>query len=153
VLRKALAQAGVAAAEVDFVECHGTGTALGDPIEVQALGAVYGPGRPAERPLVLGAAKANLGHLEPAAGLAGVLKVLLALGYEQIPAQPELGELNPHLPWDQLPVAVPREAVPWPRGARPRRAGVSAFGLSGTNAHVVLEEAPEAVLAPAAPER
>ena len=152
-LRQALAQAGVAPAEVDFVECHGTGTALGDPIEVQALGAVYGQDRPAERPLVLGAAKANLGHLEPASGLAGLLKVVLALQHEQIPAQPNLGELNPHLPWDMLPVAVAREAVPWPRGARPRRAGVSAFGLSGTNAHVVLEEAPLEPSREAAPAR
>src|SRR5262249_3538126 len=103
-LRQALAQAGVAPAEGDFVECHGTGTALGDPIEVQALSAVYGQGRPAERPLVLGAVKANLGHLEPAAGLAGLLKVVLALGHEQIPAQPALGELNPHIPWAELPV-------------------------------------------------
>nr|AAF26922.1 polyketide synthase [Sorangium cellulosum] len=152
-LRQALAQAGVAPAEVDFVECHGTGTALGDPIEVQALGAVYGRGRPAERPLWLGAVKANLGHLEAAAGLAGVLKVLLALEHEQIPAQPELDELNPHIPWAELPVAVVRRAVPWPRGARPRRAGVSAFGLSGTNAHVVLEEAPAVEPVAAAPER
>ncbi|MCA9712331.1 MAG: type I polyketide synthase, partial [Myxococcales bacterium] len=152
-LREALAQAGVAPAEVDFAECHGTGTALGDPIEVQALGAVYGKDRPADRPLVLGAAKANLGHLEPAAGMAGLLKVMLALGHEQIPAQPNLGALNPHVPWEALPVAVLREPMPWPRGPRPRRAVVSAFGLSGTNAHVVLEEAPRAALEPAAPER
>jgi acyl transferase domain-containing protein/aryl carrier-like protein len=153
VLRQALAQAGVAAAEVDFVECHGTGTPLGDPIEVQALGAVYGRGRPAERPLVLGAVKANLGHLEPAAGLAGLLKVLAALEHEQIPAQPELGELNPHIPWDTLGVAVAREAMPWPRGARRRLAGVSAFGMSGTNAHVVVEEARAPSLAEASPAR
>jgi acyl transferase domain-containing protein/pimeloyl-ACP methyl ester carboxylesterase len=153
VLREALARAGVAPADVDFVECHGTGTALGDPIEVQALGAVYGDGRAADRPLVLGSAKANLGHLEPAAGLVGLLKVLLALEHEQIPAQPELGELNPHVPWDTLPVVVAREMTPWPRGARPRRAGVSAFGMSGTNAHVVLEEAPLAKVALAVPGR
>ncbi|WP_437873438.1 SDR family NAD(P)-dependent oxidoreductase [Sorangium sp. So ce363] len=153
VLREALAQAGVAPSDVDFVECHGTGTSLGDPIEVQAVGTVYGQSRPADRPLWLGAVKANLGHLEPAAGLAGVLKVLVTLEHEQIPAQPELGELNPLVSWEALPVAVAREAVPWRRGDRPRFAGVSAFGLSGTNAHVVLEEAPAAPLAPAAPER
>nr|WRX36518.1 hypothetical protein [Cystobacterineae bacterium] len=153
VLRQALAQAGAAAADVDFVECHGTGTSLGDPIEVQALAAVYGQGRPSERPVMLGAVKANLGHLEPAAGLAGVLKVALALGHERIPAQPGLGALNPHLPWDALPVAVAREATSWTRGARPRLAGVSSFGLSGTNAHVVLGEAPAVEAAPAAPER
>ncbi len=150
VLRQALAQAGVDPGEVDFVECHGTGTALGDPIEVQALGAVYGQGRPAERPLVIGSAKANFGHMEPGAGVVGLIKVLLAMEHEQIPAQPELGELNPHLPWGTLPVTVPREAMAWPRGARVRRAGVSAFGLSGTNAHVLLEEAPAASVLPPA---
>ena len=152
-LREGLARAGVAPAEVDFVECHGTGTALGDPIEVQSLGAVYGRDRPPERPLVLGAAKANLGHLEAAAGMVGVLKVVLALQHEQIPAQPEMGAQPAPGHGTMLPVAVPREAVPWPRGARPRRAGVSSFGLSGTNAHVVLEEAPLADPPPAAPER
>ena len=153
VVRQALAHAGVTPADVDFVECHGTGTALGDPIEVHALGAVYGQDRPVERPLLLGTAKANLGHLEPAAGMAGLLKVLLAMEHEQIPAQPELGALNPHLPWDMLPVTVPRAPVAWPRGTRQRRAGVSAFGMSGTNAHVVIEEAPVAAAAPAAAAR
>ncbi|MEP7121034.1 MAG: alpha/beta fold hydrolase [Byssovorax sp.] len=153
VLRQALTQAGVAPAEVDFVECHGTGTALGDPIEVQALSAVYGQGRAADHPLVLGSAKANLGHLEPAAGMAGLVKVLLALAHEQIPAQPEMGELNRLLPWDTLPVTVPRAMRSWPRGTRLRRAGVSAFGMSGTNAHVVLEEAPSTSVAVAASER
>ncbi len=152
-LREALAEAGVAATDIDFVECHGTGTALGDPIEVHALSAVYGQGRSTARPLLLGSAKANLGHTEPAAGMAGLIKVLLALAHERIPAQPELGDLNPHVPWDLLPVAVAREATPWPRNARPRRAGVSAFGMSGTNAHVILEEAPATKVAPAAPER
>jgi len=142
VLRAALAQAALAPDQIDYVECHGTGTALGDPIEVQALSAVYGAGRPAERPLWLGAAKANLGHLESASGLAGLIKVLLSLAHEQLPAQPALRELNPLLPWDRLKVAVLRQSQPWQRGDRPRRAGLSAFGMSGTNAHVVLEEAP-----------
>jgi thioesterase domain-containing protein/acyl carrier protein len=153
VVRQALAQGGVAPSEVDFVECHGTGTALGDPIEVQALATVYGQGRAADRPLALGTAKANIGHMEPAAGMGGVLKVLLALDREQVPGQPPLGALNPLLPWEALPVKVLREAMPWPRGARPRRAGVSAFGMSGTNAHVVLEEAPAATNAPPVVER
>ncbi|MCX4246642.1 type I polyketide synthase [Paraliomyxa miuraensis] len=153
-LRDALAQADIAPSEIDFVECHGTGTALGDPIEVQALAAVYGEGRPSDRPLVLGAAKANLGHLEPAAGIAGLLKLVLMFEREQIPAQPALGELNPHLDWDALPVTVPRERLAWPRREeRPRRGAVSGFGLSGTNAHVVLEEAPVATPTPSAPRR
>nr|WRX36517.1 hypothetical protein [Cystobacterineae bacterium] len=151
--RTALAQGGVAPAEVDFVECHGTGTELGDPIEVQALGAVYGQGRPSDRPLWLGAVKANVGHLEAAAGMTGLLKTVLALGHEEIPPQPAFGELNPHVPWETLPVAIPRQAVPWPKGGRPRRAGVSAFGLSGTNAHVVIEEAPAVESSPVVPER
>lgn len=141
-LRTALARAGVKPSEVDLVECHGTGTLLGDPIEVQALGAVFGEARSADQPLWLGAVKANLGHLEAAAGMAGVLKVALALERAEIPAQPPLDELNPHIPWSRLPVEVAREARPWPRGARPRIAGVSSFGLGGTNVHVILEEAP-----------
>src|SRR5262249_31773318 len=119
-------------------------TPLGDPIEVGALAAVYAEGRPPQRPLVLGAAKANVGHLEPAAGMVGLVKALLALGHETIPPQPPLDALNPHVPWDTLPPRTAREAVPWPRASRPRRAAVSSFGLSGTNAHVVLEEAPRA---------
>ncbi|HEX4420879.1 MAG TPA: SDR family NAD(P)-dependent oxidoreductase, partial [Kofleriaceae bacterium] len=142
VIRQALAQAQIAPGAVDFVECHGTGTSLGDPIEVQALSAAYGADRAADRKLILGAVKANLGHLEPAAGVAGVLKAVLALRHGQIPAQPPIGELNPHLAWATLPVEVAREPVAWPRGERPRYAGVSSFGISGTNAHVVLEEAP-----------
>ncbi|HEX4420311.1 MAG TPA: beta-ketoacyl synthase N-terminal-like domain-containing protein, partial [Kofleriaceae bacterium] len=142
VIRQALAQAQVAPGAVDFVECHGTGTPLGDPIEVQALSAVYGADRPDDRRLVLGAAKANIGHLEPASGIAGLLKVVLALQHGQIPAQPPISELNANIPWDSSPVEVAREPVAWPRGERPRYAGVSSFGISGTNAHVVLEEAP-----------
>ena len=152
-LRAALLQSGLSPSEIDFVECHGTGTRLGDPIEVQALGAVYGGGRPREKPLVLGAVKANVGHLEAAAGLTGVLKVLLALRHEQIPAQPALDELNPDVPWSELPVAVAASAVPWPRSERPRRAGVSSFGMSGTNAHVILEEAPACTTTVDAPAR
>jgi epothilone polyketide synthase D len=153
VLRQALTQAAVSAESVDFIECHGTGTSLGDPIEIHALAAVYGPGRPAERPLVLGSAKANLGHLEPAAGIAGLLKAMLAIEHEKIPPQPEFGALNPNLPWATLPVTVARAAIPWPRTERPRYAGVSSFGMSGTNAHVVLEEGPIDADSAGAPER
>ena len=139
----ALAEANVAPDSVDFVECHGTGTSLGDPIEVQALAAVYGQDRLEAQPLVIGAAKANLGHLEPASGIAGLIKLVLMFEHGAIPGQPSLGELNPLLDWDDLPVVVPRESLPWPRRAeRPRRAAVSSFGLSGTNAHLVLEEPP-----------
>ncbi|HRI68142.1 MAG TPA: SDR family NAD(P)-dependent oxidoreductase, partial [Polyangium sp.] len=152
-IRQALMQANLSAADVDYVECHGTGTKLGDPIEVQALGATYGQGRAEERPLILGATKANLGHLESASGIAGLLKVVLALGHEQIPPQPGLGELSPHVPWAKLAVTVPRNVLSWPRNDRPRRAAVSAFGLSGTNAHVIVEEAPVPVAAAEVPVR
>ncbi|WP_437608159.1 SDR family NAD(P)-dependent oxidoreductase [Sorangium sp. So ce834] len=144
VLRGALDDAGLAPAEIDVVECHGTGTALGDPIEVNALAAVYGEGRPADRPLLVGAIKTNIGHLEAAAGLAGVAKVVAALRNGALPATLHTSPLNPHLAWDELPVRVIDGACPWLRRAEdtPRRAGVSAFGLSGTNAHVIIEEAP-----------
>ncbi|HWO22149.1 MAG TPA: SDR family NAD(P)-dependent oxidoreductase, partial [Kofleriaceae bacterium] len=145
VVRAALRDAGLVPADVDVVECHGTGTALGDPIEVNALGAVYGEGRPAGQPLRLGAVKTNIGHLEWAAGLAGVAKVVAALRHEALPATLHTEPRNPHIDWDVLPVAVVDRLLPWPRDpARPRRAGVSSFGISGTNAHVILEEAPPA---------
>ncbi len=143
VIRAALADAGLVPAEVDAVECHGTGTRLGDPIEVNALAAVYGEGRPADRPLGLGAIKANIGHLEAAAGLAGVLKILVALRHEALPPTPHTRPRNSHIDWEQLPVWVVDELTPWRRGPdRIRRAGVSGFGLSGTNVHVILEEPP-----------
>jgi len=144
VLRAALQSAQLTAADVDVVECHGTGTALGDPIEVQALAAVYGEHRSPERPLLLGALKTNIGHLEAAAGLAGVAKIVAALRHESLPATLHTHPRNPFIAWDELPVHVVDSATPWARRAgRPRRAGVSAFGISGTNAHVILEEAPE----------
>jgi acyl transferase domain-containing protein/acyl-CoA synthetase (AMP-forming)/AMP-acid ligase II/NADPH:quinone reductase-like Zn-dependent oxidoreductase/acyl carrier protein/NADP-dependent 3-hydroxy acid dehydrogenase YdfG len=146
VIVDALARAGLAPADVDFVECHGTGTSIGDPIEVAALAAAYGPNRDAMRPLVLGAVKANVGHLEPAAAMAALLKVVLALRHEQIPAQPPMDALNPQIAWEALPMRVAREATAWSRGARPRRAGINAFGISGTNAHLIVEEAPAATM-------
>ncbi|WP_437580044.1 type I polyketide synthase [Sorangium sp. So ce887] len=144
VLRAALDDARLAPAEVDVVECHGTGTSLGDPIEVQALAAVYGEGRAPERPLLLGAVKTNIGHLEAASGLAGVAKIVTALEHGALPATIHARPRNPHVDWDALAVRVVDAAEPWARRDEetPRRAGVSAFGLSGTNAHVIVEEAP-----------
>ena len=143
-LRAALADARLDAADVDVVECHGTGTSLGDPIEVQALDAVYGQARPEDRGrLKLGAVKTNVGHLEAAAGLVGVVKMLASFELAALPPTLHCRPLNPHLDWERMKVEVVDQLMAWPRDAtRPRRAGVSAFGLSGTNAHVVLEEAP-----------
>ena len=142
VIRKALANAGVAPSQVQYVESHGTGTALGDPIEVQALAAVMSENRPKSEPLVIGSVKTNLGHLETAAGVAGLIKVLLALQHQQIPPHLHVRKLNPHISWDDLPVTVATAGMPWPSGSRKRIAGVSSFGLSGTNAHIIVEEAP-----------
>ena len=144
VIREALERAGAAPAEVDYLEAHGTGTELGDPIEVRAAAAVYGEGRPAARPLLLGAVKTNGGHLESAAGVAGVVKVLLAMRHGVIPKHLHFERPNPRLDWERLPVRVVSEATPWPGDpGRPVRAGVSSFGVSGTNAHLVLEGYPE----------
>nr|QKW94320.1 short-chain dehydrogenase/reductase SDR [Stigmatella aurantiaca] len=149
-VRRALARAGVKPGEVDYVETHGTGTALGDPIEVGALAEVFGPGRPQDQPLLLGSAKTIVGHTEIAAGMAGLFKVILALQHETVPGYPTLGALSSRIPWKDLPVAVPRQPVVWPRGKRARIAGVSSFGFSGTNAHLVIEEPPRPP--PAAPD-
>ncbi|WP_342374008.1 type I polyketide synthase [Myxococcus stipitatus] len=142
VIRQALANAGLSPSQVSFIEAHGTGTSLGDPIELQALAQVFGEGRSADSPLVVGAVKSNIGHLEATAGLAGILKVVLALRHEVIPPNLHFKRLNPNIAIGQAPVVIPTEQRPWPRGERPRFAGVSAFGLSGTNAHIILQEAP-----------
>ncbi|VBA41960.1 Phthiocerol/phenolphthiocerol synthesis polyketide synthase type I PpsC [Mycobacterium attenuatum] len=147
VLRAAYANAGVQPREVDYVEAHGTGTLLGDPIEARALGKVLGRGRAATSPLLIGAVKTNLGHLEAAAGITGFIKAVLAVQRGQIPASLHFENPNPHIPFDQLRLKVVAEQQEWPAVARARRAGVSSFGFGGTNAHVVLEQAPE----PAAP--
>ncbi|MCX2950139.1 acyltransferase domain-containing protein [Lentzea sp. NEAU-D7] len=141
VLRAAYANAGIDPAEVDYVEAHGTGTMLGDPIEAGALGAVLGAGRPADRPLVLGSAKTNIGHLEAAAGMAGFIKTVLALGNRSIPASLHFETPNPHIDFDGLRLRVAAQRTPWPRQDRPGLAGVSAFGFGGTNCHVVLQGA------------
>ncbi|MGO9654900.1 SDR family NAD(P)-dependent oxidoreductase [Mycobacterium sp.] len=138
----ALARAGLAGGDVDYLEAHGTGTALGDPIEVQAAGAVYGAARDADRPLLIGSVKTNIGHLESASGVAGLIKVVLSLQHEVLPQSLHFENPSPHIPWDSLPVRVVDKAIPWQANGRPRRAGISSFGFTGTNAHVLIEEAP-----------
>ncbi|XXY49128.1 beta-ketoacyl synthase N-terminal-like domain-containing protein [Sorangium sp. So ce269] len=142
-IRTALAQAGLEPRDVQYVEAHGTGTPLGDPIEMQALAAALGRDRAGEEPLHVGSVKTNIGHLEAAAGIAGLVKALIALGSERIPENLHFERGNPRIPFEQLSVAVPTATTPWPRAAARRRiAGVSSFGFSGTNAHVLVEEAP-----------
>ncbi|KUO04715.1 type I polyketide synthase [Streptomyces caeruleatus] len=140
VVRRALAVGGVAPADVGYVEAHGTGTALGDPIEVRALAGVLGAGRAADRPVVLGSVKTNIGHLEAAAGIAGLIKTVLTVNRGVIPPHLNLSTPNPLVAWDELPVTVKTELTPWVEDRRV--AGVSSFGFGGTNAHVVLESPP-----------
>ena len=140
VIEEALSRAGIAPSEVDYLEAHGTGSAMGDPIEVRAAAAVYGRGRATERPLLIGSLKPNIGHPESAAGVAGLIKVVLAMQEELIPPQPDFRNPSPLIEWDELPARVTSQPTQWPLvPERPPRAGISAFGISGANAHVVVE--------------
>ncbi|MBV8348061.1 MAG: type I polyketide synthase, partial [Mycolicibacterium sp.] len=145
VLRASYSNAGVPPHEVDYVEAHGTGTLLGDPIEARALGTVLGPARPQSTPLLIGAVKSNLGHLEAAAGIAGFIKAVLSVQRGHIPANLNFENPNPHIPFEDLQLKVVAEPTVWPSTEHPRRAGVSSFGFGGTNAHVVLEQGPDPV--------
>ena len=146
VLREAYRQADVSPGKVQYVEAHGTGTLLGDPIEAKALGTVLGVERSPGQPCALGSVKTNLGHLEAAAGIAGLIKVALALRHREIPPSLHFEKPNPHIPFDELPLRVQTTLSPWPAGSGSALAGVSSFGFGGTNAHVVLEEAPPAII-------
>ncbi len=141
-IRQALAQADITGKQVSYVEAHGTGTKLGDPIEVRALAEALGEDR--DTPLLLGSVKTNIGHLDASAGIAGLIKVVLALHHQEIPPHLHFDEPNPLIDWANLPFKVPVVPTPWPANDKPRIAGISAFGLSGANAHVILQEAPQA---------
>ncbi|MEL6776868.1 MAG: SDR family NAD(P)-dependent oxidoreductase [Cyanobacteria bacterium J06597_16] len=156
VIRQALANARVTPEQVSYIEAHGTGTALGDPIEVGALGAVFGQSHSLQKPLKIGSVKTNIGHLEAAAGIAGLIKVVLAMQHETLPAHLHFQQPSPHIDWAALPVSVTQQAVDWPMdwhgvkngksATTSRFAGVSSFGFSGTNAHVVVESAPQSTI-------
>ena len=153
VLRQALANAGLKPSDIDALEAHGTGTPIGDPIELEALSAVYTRTRTAERPLIVGSVKTNLGHVEAASGLAGLIKVILSLQHSEIPKHLHFHSPNPRVSWEHLRFKVPTESMAWPAGARPRLAGVSSFGFSGTNAHVIVGEPPAPATASTARDR
>ncbi|MFJ9196959.1 SDR family NAD(P)-dependent oxidoreductase, partial [Streptomyces flaveolus] len=142
VVQDALTAARLTPDDIDAIEAHGTGTSLGDPIEAGALAEVFGPTRPADRPLLLGSSKSNIGHAQAAAGVAGVIKMILALQHDTLPKTLHADQPSPHIEWDDSGLQLLQEARPWERGERTRRAGISSFGLSGTNAHLILEEAP-----------
>jgi len=140
VMKEALVQAGIAPSRIDYLESHATGSQLGDPIELHAAAAVYGDGRDADRPLLVGSVKSNIGHAEWAAGIAALIKTVLSMSRQVIPPMLHLRDPNPHVDWDRIPVKIASEKTTWPTGSgRPPLAGINAFGLSGTNAHVLVE--------------
>lgn len=143
VIRSALAVAGVEPNQIDYVEAHGTGTSLGDPIEVEALGSLFGDGRDPDRPLLIGSVKTNCGHLEAAAGMASLLKVILSLNHGEIPPHLHFKNPNSRIQWDMLPIKVNKDLTKWNNEQGMRLAGISCFGFSGTNAHLIVSEAPE----------
>ncbi|NTU84760.1 MAG: type I polyketide synthase, partial [Chloroflexales bacterium] len=145
VIQQALKNAGVAPQDIDYVEAHGTGTSLGDPIEIEAMAKALCDGRSPGRPLLTGSVKTNIGHLESASGVAGLLKVILALQHGELPPHLHLQERSPRISWERWPIDVPTSLTPWPSGERPRIAGVSSFGFSGNNVHVIVREPPQAV--------
>ncbi|NEP12525.1 MAG: type I polyketide synthase [Symploca sp. SIO2C1] len=142
VIRQALDNGGVDPGNVSYIEAHGTGTSLGDPIEVGAIGTVFNQTHSQNEPLIIGSAKTNIGHLEGSAGIAGLIKVVLQLQYQKIAPILHFNQPSPNINWSQLPVKVPTEVTPWETNAKSRIGGVSSFGFSGTNAHIVIEEAP-----------
>ena len=145
VIQEALKNAKLEPDQITYVEAHGTGTSLGDPIEIEALAGIYGKNRPVDQPLIVGSVKTNIGHLEAAAGVSSLIKVILALQHQEIPPHLHLKQPNPHVDWDRLPIKIPTSLMPWSCEEKPRIAGVSSFGMGGTNAHIVLEEAPNKV--------
>ncbi|MQY20186.1 type I polyketide synthase [Nocardia macrotermitis] len=140
VIGAALAGAGLRPADIDVIEAHGTGTVLGDPIEIGALARAYGAGRAADDPIHVGSLKSNIGHSQAAAGVGAVIKMTMAMAHERMPKSLYGDDPTPHIDWDEIPLRLLAEERPWPRGDRPRRAGISSFGISGTNAHLILEQ-------------
>ncbi len=143
VIRMAMKNAGITSGDVDYIEAHGTGTPLGDPIELEAIGAAMGDRGTDAGKVLVGSVKTNIGHLESAAGSAGLLKIILSLQNEEIPPNLHFRTPTPHVRWNDIPIEIVTRMTPWPRSERPRIAGISAFGFSGTNVHIILEEAPE----------
>ena len=141
-IRQVLREARLEPEQVSYIEAHGTGTPVGDPIELDALGKVFKHSHSKDQPLIVGSVKTNIGHLEPASGIAGLIKVVLAFQHQEIPSHLNFKQPNPYIPWDEFSITVPNEPQVWPLGAKQRIAGVNSFGFGGTNAHIILEETP-----------